>query len=254
MTFSISGTDYDRFMGRYSSQLAPLFADFAGISRELRVLDVGCGPGALTGELVRRVGAANVAGIEPSATFFEASRERFPGSDIRRGPAEHLPWPDQQFDAALSQLVLSFVDDADRVASEMRRVVRQGGTLAACMWLEGSEMQMGHLFWQAAATLDPSLAQRRSTPYRQQGEIAALWRRTGLREITETMLEVRVSYRDFDEFWQPMLHAAGSLGTYMQSIAEERRDAIREIIRERLGRPTSAFELGGRACAVRGRV
>lgn len=254
MTFSISGADYDRFMGRYSSRLAPLFADFAAIGPELRVLDVGCGPGALTGELVRRVGAANVAGIEPSATFFETSRERFPGSDIRRGPAETLPWPDRQFDAALSQLVLSFVDDADRVASEMKRVVRQGGTLAACMWLEGGAMQMGHVFWQAAATLDPSLAQRHVAPYRQEGEIAALWRRTGLREIAETTLEVRVSYRDFDDFWQPMLHAAGSLGTYVQSISPERRDAIREIIRERLGHPTSAFELSGRACAVRGLV
>jgi ubiquinone/menaquinone biosynthesis C-methylase UbiE len=254
MDFSIPGADYDRFMGRYSTRLAPLFADFAGITQGMRVLDVGCGPGALTGELLRRVGAADVAGIEPSPSFFETSRERFPESDIRNGSAETLPWPDQRFDAALSQLVLSFVTDADHVAGEMRRVVRQGGTLAACMWLEGPGMEMGHVFWEAAASLDPALAHRAGSPFRKRGEIAALWQRAGLREIAETVLEVRVAYRDFDDFWQPMLHAAGSLGTYVKSISDERRAAIRDVCHERLGRPTDTFELSGRACAARGRV
>jgi SAM-dependent methyltransferase len=254
MDFSMPGADYDRFMGRYSARLAPLFADFAGIGAGMRVLDVGSGPGALTGELVRRVGAAEVAGIEPSPSFFESSRARVPESDLRSGSAETLPWTDQRFDAALSQLVLSFVTDADRVAAEMRRVVRQGGTVAACMWLEGPGMQMGHVFWEAAASLEPALAHRSGSPFRKHGEIAALWRRAGLREIAESVLEVRVAYRDFDDFWQPMRHAAGSLGTYVKSISDERRDAIREVCRERLGRPTNTFELSGRACAVRGRV
>jgi SAM-dependent methyltransferase len=254
MTFAIPGSDYDRFMGRYSTRLAPLFAEFAGTASGMRVLDVGCGPGALTAELVRRVGQPNVAGIEPSSSFFDACRERFPDADIRAGAAEHLPWSDGSFDAALSQLVLSFVDDADRVGAEMRRVVRAGGTLAACMWLGGTGMQMGHLFWEAATALEPSLRDRELGSYRREGEIAALFRRVGLHEVSETVLEVRVSYRDFDEFWQPMLHAAGSIGSYISSISDSRRDAIRELIRERLGRPEHAFELSGRASAARGRV
>src|SRR4051812_12606049 len=125
MTFAIPGADYDRFMGRYSTQLAPLFADFAGVAAGLRVLDVGCGPGALTAELARRVGAARVAGIEPSSSFVAACRSRVPDADIQHGSAEQLSWADGAFDAALSQLVLSFVTDADQVALEMRRVVRE---------------------------------------------------------------------------------------------------------------------------------
>src|SRR4029077_4900694 len=114
-------------------KLAPLFADFVGAQPSMRVLDVGCGPGALTAELVRRAGPTQVAGLEPSPSFVDACRARLPDADIQQGSAEQLPWADGTFDAALAQLVLSFVQDADQVAREMRRVVHPGGMLGACM-------------------------------------------------------------------------------------------------------------------------
>jgi ubiquinone/menaquinone biosynthesis C-methylase UbiE len=253
VTFSIPAAAYDRFMGRYSMKLAPLFADFARVTPGMHLLDVGCGSGALAGELIRRVGAAHVAGIEPSQTFFEACHARFPDADIRHGGAEQLPWNDDAFDAALAQLVLPFVSDADRVAREMRRVVREGGVVAACMWLDGASMQMTDLFWEAASTIEPALRDREgSMPYRKQGEIAALWERTGLLDVQEADLEVRVTYRDFDDFWEPLLTAAGPIGAYMASVDDERRAALREACRVRLGNPQRPFELTGRACAVRG--
>jgi len=69
-------------MGRYSTLLAPQFADLAGVVAEQRVLDVGCGPGALTTELVERLGASNVAAVDPSESFVAAARERHPGVDV----------------------------------------------------------------------------------------------------------------------------------------------------------------------------
>jgi ubiquinone/menaquinone biosynthesis C-methylase UbiE len=241
MTFAIPGAAYDRFMGRYSVELAPLFADFVGVEPRMHVLDVGCGPGALATELARRVGAANVAGIDPSASFVEACRARLPDADIQSGPAERLLWGDGTFDAALSQLVLSFVSEADQVAHEMRRVVRERGTVGACMWLEGASLQMGQLFWESAATVDPAITRRESNmPYRKPGEIANLWKRTGLRDVEETFLEVRASYQNFDDFWEPIVSGAGSIGTYMASADEDRRAAIREACRVRMGNPAPA--------------
>jgi ubiquinone/menaquinone biosynthesis C-methylase UbiE len=254
MTFAIPGADYDRFMGRYSARLAPLFADFVGLSPGLRVLDVGCGPGALAAELARRVGAARVAGVEPSSSFVDACRSRLPDADIRNGAAEHLTWTDGEFDAALSQLVLSFVIDADQVAREMRRVVRDGGMIGACMWHENG-LQMGELFWESAASLEPALANaERSMRYRKPGEIAALLKRTGLRDVEETFLEVRANYQNFDDFWEPIVNGAGSIGAYMATADSDRRSAIREACRTRLGNPQQPFELSARACAARGRV
>src|SRR5262245_61755039 len=111
MTFAIPGSAYDDFMGRYSRQLATPFADFCDIRSGMRVLDVGCGPGALTSVLVQRAGAQAVCGIDPSLSFVEACRARCPGATIHHGPAEQLPWGDGELDAALAQLVLPFVSD-----------------------------------------------------------------------------------------------------------------------------------------------
>src|SRR5262245_35760176 len=107
-------------MGRYSVPLAPLLADLAGVEAGQRVVDVGCGPGALTTELVARVGAASVSAVDPSASFVETARERHPGVDVQRAAAEELPFSDGQFDAALAQLVVHFMTDPVAGLGEMR--------------------------------------------------------------------------------------------------------------------------------------
>jgi ubiquinone/menaquinone biosynthesis C-methylase UbiE len=131
MSFDVSGDAYDRFMGRYSRDLAPVFADFAHIEPGLTALDVGCGSGILTEELASRLGPENVAAVDPSR-LVEACAARVPGADVRSGAAEALPWPDSFFDAALAQLVLHFLEDPVAGLAEMRRVVRRGGVVSAC--------------------------------------------------------------------------------------------------------------------------
>src|SRR5689334_339748 len=135
----VSDAAYDSFMGRFSTRLAPVFADFAGISAGDRVLDVGAGTGALTAELIRR--GAHPSAADPSATFVEALRRRFPEVDSREAGAEEMPWEDASFDAALAQLVVAFMSDAPAGIAEMRRLVRPGGVVAACMW-DSERMEM----------------------------------------------------------------------------------------------------------------
>ena len=113
VSFFTAADAYDRFMGRYSRLLSPRLADFAGLGAGQRVLDVGCGPGALTAELVARVGAASVSAVDPSEPFVTAARERFPGVDVRVASAEELPFPDGAFDRTLAQLVVHFMADPE---------------------------------------------------------------------------------------------------------------------------------------------
>src|SRR2546423_9229915 len=134
MALNVAADAYDRFMGRYASRLAAQMADLAGVAAGQRVVDVGCGPGALTAELVRRVGAEAVEAVDPSEPFVAAVKERLPGVDVQLAAAEKLPFADATFDAALAQLVVHFMADPVRGLGEMARVTRAGGVVAACVW------------------------------------------------------------------------------------------------------------------------
>src|SRR5207249_4107866 len=151
MSFSVAADAYDRFMGRYSMPLAPTFAAFAGVGAEQRVLDVGCGPGALTAELVSRAGA--VSAVDPSESFVDAARARHPDVDVRRATAEELPFGDGEFDAALAQLVVHFMADPVAGLRQMARVTRAGGTVAACVWDHPGGGGPLSAYWDAAHEL-----------------------------------------------------------------------------------------------------
>jgi ubiquinone/menaquinone biosynthesis C-methylase UbiE len=252
MTFGISGDSYDRFMGRYSRELAPRFVAFAGIVPGMRALDVGCGSGSLTSALADRLGAANVAAADPSEPLLAACGHRVPGADVRLAPAEELPWPDASFDAVLSQLVLNFVADADAAVAEMRRVAAPGGIVASCTWDYAGGMRMLHTFWEAAAELDPQAPDESNMRYRTEEELESLWERHGLDDVETGPLVVEVAYESFDEYWEPFTLGVGPAGAYCASLDPDAREALRAGCFSRLGSPAGPFSLGARAFAVRG--
>jgi ubiquinone/menaquinone biosynthesis C-methylase UbiE len=253
MSFAVRADAYDRYMGRYSRLLAPRFAEFARLEPAWRVLDVGCGPGALTSELAGRVGAHRVAGANPSPSFVSSCASRVPGADIRLAPAEQLPWPAAAFDAVLSQLVVSFLDDPGAGLLEMRRVVRQDGVIAACTWDYGGEMQMLRTFWDAALALDPAAPdEARVMRYTDSSSLRKLWIRGGIRDVEVAPLVVHVEYAGFDDYWQPFLTGTGPGGQYCVSLDEPHRAALRDECRRGLGAPTGSFTLAARAWAARG--
>ena len=253
MSFEVSGDAYDRFMGRYSRVLAPVFADFAGIGAGERVVDVGCGSGVLTEELARRVGAHNVAGADPSA-MLAAAAERVPGADLRAAAAESLPWPDGTFDAALAQLVVHFMSDPAQGLREMARVTRRGGIVAACTWdFAHGGMELLRTYWQSVRALVPQ-ADAETSPLGDYDNLERLWRDGALADVEGGPLDVEARYRDFDELWESFRGGVGPAGQYLLSLPPETQDAVRDEYRRRLGNPAGPFTLKARAWAVRGRV
>ena len=248
MSFEVSGDAYDRFMGRYSRELAPVFADFAGIDSGQRVLDVGCGSGVLTEELARRVGADHVAGADPSP-LLEACAERVPGAELKRASAESLPWPDEAFDAALAQLVVHFMADPVRGIAEMARVTRDGGVVAASVW----DMVAGKApispFWRAARELDSGVEGEARRAGAGEGQLSDLFAQAGLTAIEETALPVGVEHATFDEWWEPFKLGVGPAGEYYNELAPEKQRELEERVREQLGEPVA---LESRAWAARG--
>ncbi|MDQ3739981.1 MAG: class I SAM-dependent methyltransferase [Actinomycetota bacterium] len=251
MEFTAAAEKYDRFMGRYTTSLAPAFADAAGVTGDMRVLDVGCGPGGLTEELARRVGAERVAAIDPAPQFAAACRDRHPGADVRVGTAEALPWDDGIFDATVCSLVVAFMEDPDQGIGEMARVTRPGGTVAACMWdIAGGGMTMLNTYWRAARAVDPSAGGERQRPGTSEGDLAERFRRAGLEDVADGALEARVHYADFDDFWEPLTFAVGPAGNHLASLGPDEQARVRESCREAL--PSGSFTLTARAWYARG--
>jgi SAM-dependent methyltransferase len=250
-TFVVPADGYDRLMGRYLPTLAPAFADAAGVRPGMRVLDVGCGPGGLTRELVDRIGADAVAAIDPSPPFVRACRERNPGVDVREGVAEALPFDDDSFDAALASLVVGFLQDADAGARQMVRVTRPGGVVAACFW-DVTGMPTLRTFWTAAASLDGSVDAEPRRLGTAQGDIAALLDRAGAAQIEQGVVHARATYADFEDWWSPFPLGVGPAGAYCRSLDDDRRAALRSATRAALGDPQGPFTLEARAWFARG--
>jgi len=239
--FQVGGDAYDEFMGRYSTRLAPLFADFAGVRPGARVLDVGAGTGALTAALLAR--DATVVAADPSPEFAAVLRERFPEIEVHEAPAESLPVGAGEFDLALAQLVVAFMSDAPAAVAEMARVSRR---VAVCMW-GVAEVDM---FAAIDRTAEAIGASRATEPrrYRTPQEIHDLLAPQG--EVESAELDVTAGYREFDEFWQAMDHGVGPAGQWLASLDSERRDQAYEELFRQLGSPPGPFELKARAFAA----
>ena len=251
MSFDVAAEAYDRFMGRYSRGLSAQLADFAGVGPGMRVIDVGCGPGALIGELVGRVGTASVSAVDPSEPFVEAARERYPGVDVRLASAEHLPFADDVFDAALAQLVVHFMEDPVVGLAEMARVTRPGGVVAACVWDHATDHGPLGVFWRAARELDPLVHDESRLAGVREGHLVELFEATGRLDPTvEATFEVRVEHPTFHEWWEPFTRGVGPAGAYVATLDEGRREALRAACHAKL--PTEPFTIAARAWAARG--
>ena len=239
-------------MGRYSAPLAPKLADFAEVATGQRVLDVGCGPGALTSELVRRLGAAAVSAVDPSEPFVAAARERYAGVTVRRAPAEQLPFDDQVFDAALAQLVVHFMADPVVGLREMARVTRTRGIVAACVWDHAGGHGPLSLFWDAARELDPKVEDESRLAGAREGHLAQLFGEAGLHDIAESALSVDVEHPSFEDWWEPFMFGVGPAGGFVARLNAERQARLRDLCREML--PAAPFAVTARAWVARGLV
>jgi SAM-dependent methyltransferase len=251
VSFEVTADAYARFIGEYSDRLAVDFADFACIQPGHHVLDVGSGPGALTAQLVARVGSDHVAAVEPSASFLEALRNRLPDVDVRAGVAEELPYANQTFDAALAQLVVHFMRDPVAGLREMARVTKSGGVVAACVWDHAGGLGPLASMWNAARDLDPAVDDESGRAGAREGQLAELCATAGLSDIESSMLTVRRRYATFDEWWEPFTYGIGPSGAYVAGLDVAHRADLRDRCAEHL--PAAPFELAASAWAVRAR-
>ena len=251
---------YEHLMGRWSKALAPQFIDFAGIAREQKILDVGCGTGSLTFALAQSPAIREIVAIDFSPLFVAAAaeRNRDPRITIRQADACALPFEDDRFDAALALLVLHFVPEAHKAIAEMRRVVRAGGVVAAAVWDHLGGLPSMRIAVDTLAALSEGGRALRNRycfqPLMQPGEMKRAFEEQGLLQVVETQLMIRMAYADFDDYWSPVAAGEGPLGKYVAGLNADELARVEAAVRDayEAGRPDGPRFFASVAWACRG--
>jgi ubiquinone/menaquinone biosynthesis C-methylase UbiE len=253
---------YEQLMGRWSQRLAPLFIDFAGVDEGEKILDVGCGTGSLTLALARAAELSEIVAIDYSPVFVEEAMRRTTDTRIKVQQADAcaLPFESGTFDRALALLVLHFVPDAGKAVTEMRRVVRPGGVIAAAVWDHLGGMPGMRMMVDTVAALGEPGRQLRARycfqPMMQPGEMKQTFVERGLVDVTEVQLMIRMDYLSFDDYWAPIAAGEGPLGKYVATLDASERARTDAAVRDayEAGRPDGPRSFANVAWACRGMV
>ena len=254
-----SGAAYEGYIGRWSRLVAREFLDWLDLPDGLAWLDVGCGTGVLTRAILESCAPRSVVGVDPSGGFLDHARATTSDARTRfeRGNADATGQDDASFDVAVAGLVLNFVPDVRAALAEAQRVVRPGGTVGAYVWDYASGMQLIRVFFDAAIALDPAMAAHDEAvrfPITHEGRLAETFEAAGMLDVDHRPIDVPTVFRDFDDLWTPFLGGTGTAPTYVATLDERARDALRDRLHNSLPiEADGSIRLTARAWAVRGR-
>jgi SAM-dependent methyltransferase len=234
---AVSGDGYELQMGRWSRRLAGRFLDFAGLEDAGRILDAGCGTGALAAELVARTDNAQIVGVDISPVYiaYAEAAARSPRIAFETGDLTALSFPDATFEQVYSQIALHFIPDTARAVSELVRVTRPGGSVSAAVWDSRGGVTFNRFFLDTAATIDPAADALRgrtfTRPLTRPGDLARAWQAAGLVELRSGEITIRTEFASFDDYWAPLNGRDGPIPTYLRSITAALRERIKEAVR-----------------------
>ena len=230
------GEAYERMMGRWSRVVSDTFLAWLNFPKGLRWLDVGCGNGAFTGEIIARCHPATVVAIDPSEEQLAFARTR-PGTETAKfqaGDAHKLSFDDGTFDVAIMALVLAFLPDPVKAVTEMARVVRPGGWVASYMW----DIQNGGApttpIYTAIESLDLPVPSRPNPEASRLEAMRNFWEKAGLEAIETRVIRIPVRFANFDDFWDSNAVPVGPQGKVIAGMSPAAREQLRTRLREQL--------------------
>jgi len=240
--WSANAAAYDRLTGAITARVADALLDAAGVAAGARVLDVGCGTGALCAAAAGR--GARPAGVDLADGMLTAARRARPELEFDRGDAEALPYAGASFDAVLAAFVVNHVPHPERAAAELRRVLRPGGRAALAMWGPPAEVPFLGLFDEAMRAAGVRDRAARAVPpgpdafrFADEDALCGLLEAAGFERVDVRRLVVSHPVASADELWDGV--HGGSVRTAAQLRALDDgdrarvRDALEALLDER---------------------
>ncbi|EDX82862.1 Methyltransferase domain family [Synechococcus sp. PCC 7335] len=236
--------------------IAHEFVTWLSVSPNSRWLDVGCGTGALTAEIVAESKPQIVYGIDPSAERINYANESLPFVKFVVGCAEDIPLNWINFDATVSGLALNLVSDPTLALSNMIRTTRHMGVVAAYCWDFGQGLQMLRYLWNSVESMDSAAMELdpvKRYPLACPKQLKALFESVDLRHIEICAIEVPTLFYDFEDYWSPFIRGPGTTQRYVQSLTEKNRLILRNRLKESLPiQSDGKIHLAAKAWAIKG--
>jgi SAM-dependent methyltransferase len=250
------GSAYERVMGAWSQLAGDVFLDWLAPASGQRWIDIGCGSGAFTEQLMQRCRPVEVQGVDPSEgqIAFARTRQGAAGAQFRQGDAMALPFEADRFEAAVMALVIFFVPDPARGVAEMVRVVRPGGLVAAYAWDALGGGAPIEPIWTEMRAMGMTPALPPSAPVSRIGAMRDLWQDAGLEGVETRTIPVRREFPSFEEFWE-INTRSGTLHGALERLGTDGAEALKQRVRVRLSpEGDGPFGFASFANAVRGTV
>ncbi len=251
------GSPYEYFMGRWSKLMAPVFLKWLNMPPQLSCLEVGCGTGALSEAIYEYSKPKQFCGIDPSNGFITKAKERLhdKGTFIV-GNVIDLPFENATYDFVVSGLALNFFPNLEHALSEMKRVARPNGTIAAYVWDYSGRMEMLRYFWDTAISIDPAsrhLDEGIRFPICNSTNLENAFQLSGLKEIKVKELDILTVFKNFEDYWNPFLGAQGPAPSYLASLSKDLQSEIKNDVYNKLPKePNGEIRLVGRAIVIKG--
>lgn len=246
-----ASSHYARLSAEHFPSIAEAFLDFSGLRPGMRLLDLACGPGTLTGPAARRVAPSQtVVGLDlsPAMTALaaeKAAREGLAGVSFRQGNAEELAFKDASFDAVLCQLGLMLFARPERALAEMRRVASPGGTVGCLVQGTAEGMVFTSLLMKCSLKHAPELKIPGAPTmygFGPRGVLKSAFVRAGLEKIEERRLSGTFAFASPEAYWESMTAASGRMRRFLGALAPPTQEAIRRDVLS----GAAAYAKGGR--------
>lgn len=250
------GEAYEQFMGRWSHEVGAAFLAWLEPPKGARWLDVGCGTGIFTQLISVGCAPASVTAVDPAEPQIASGRKRVPlmKAEFRIAEAQDLPFADGTFDVVASSLVLNFVPDRARAMSEMRRVARPGGLIAACVWDFSLQLSPSGPLRNAIRRFGIAPPPIPGTDASTVAALTDLFANGGLKGVAAAAVDVTVSFSSFEELWLSQTPHYAPTTKIIEAMSSMDRQALREAVRADLRALPGGIGYSARANVIKGFV